>query len=186
MPKSNTWILLLAAAASGLSLVCAGASLAISLIAAAAPPVSQYLSAAQNAEVAARMRSGWWLPVCLVAMALTCAVQIILRRPVLTTARWRASPDTGLTSVLVMAVLFVMLSFMIVRSMSSTFELMRMAAPAPITDSLSFSSLGGNLGTLSLIASCMANVTFCFWWKSSRSPATVVGWMDSAAHVNGG
>ena len=188
MFKSKGWILLLAAMAAALSLMSATASLAIALVAAAAPPVSQYLSAEQNADVAARMKSQWVLPLLMVAFALLTATQVFLRRPFLISVATLERYPVTRSRVYVTAFATTCVGFFWVRSLISGFDAIRAAATAPITDSLAFSGLGSGLGTASLMPVIWSLLLYQLWWQGTRSSETMGvgdGTVGSSLHVEG-
>lgn len=162
--------LVLAGSAAAASVILGSGALTIALIAAARPPVSEYLNAAQNAEVA-RSVSGYWLMALLdVGLGLWAMLQVVLRRPV--PARW--APTRGNLSgpsVAVFSVLFVIVLTLAVRSVLSSLTAINLSRSSAITDASAFSGLTLSLGGLSLMFAVLSSAVFRHWWITGSHEA---------------
>lgn len=154
-----------AGAAAAASLVLSSAGLTIALIAAAAPPVSPFMTEAQNAAQATRVSWMWITPVMMLAMGTWAMAQVVVRRPLLTTEatarRWRVTNSKVGVAGFVLGVFVVLTMIGVMVSIGG----IRNAAGGSITDSTLFFGIGFSLTMLALPLGALSNILLLRWWQ---------------------
>jgi hypothetical protein len=154
-----------AGVAAGVSLVLGAAGLTIALIAAASPPVSEYMTAAQNASEAERVGWTWITPAMVLVMGTWAMAQVVLRRPILTSEstarRWPVTNSTLGVVTFVVGVCVVLTLWSTITSM----VVLRDASGGSITDSVSFAGLGLVVGGAGLPLAMLSGLLLLRWWQ---------------------
>lgn len=110
----------------------------------------------------------WTLPVFVLVLALWAGVQIVLRRPVLFSSETLARHRVTRSGVCVFAVLVAMLGVFTATNVYSAARLALETAPAPMTDSSSFSGIGLSLASFAIALGSLSFTTFQLWWQESQ------------------
>jgi hypothetical protein len=164
--KPGESILMAAAGAAAVSFAAGATSFIIAIIAAAHPPVSEYLTPAQNAQVA----SGWGWGDCVVALLMMAVagailVEVVLRRPLWSGAAYqRVLPLSAWKirwslAVGVAAVLFF--------TWRITTQLSKINSDSALSDGWSLHFLGSSFGTLSMFSMVLGSWLFIWFLDKS-------------------
>jgi hypothetical protein len=152
--------------ASGAALMLASASLTISIIGAASPPLSAYLSAEQRVLQ-------WVASLTTLVFAVLASAQVWVRRPLLTTIvrarRWPRVSAAQMTGLSIFG------GIAIVSALGGLFMALgsiRADQGRAVTDSMSFWGIGIPLGVMANVCSVVAVTLFVSWWQ--RSPPVEV------------
>jgi len=152
------------------ALVLSASGLTITLIAAAYPPVAQYLSDAQNAGEAQRVSSLWISPAFMLCFALWSMAEIICRRPLFLSAgparRWTDQPPRSTTLIFFLTAGVVVACVVGARAAIQSIAL---GIDRPITDRGAFSGLGFGLGMMGFPFLMLSSVFFHRWWWGTRA-----------------
>lgn len=172
--KPGDRILFLSGFAGTTAVLLASASMTISLVAAASPPVSQYLDAAQNAAMAARVGQ-YWIPSALnLLLAIWALAQVVVRKPLLTSSKMQRNRKASNSTLIVasgITLLVVIYGFM---GEADCIASIRAAGPRPITDNMSFSGMSLGIGSTSMCCSVLSMCLFWRWWQDSRTASASV------------
>lgn len=151
--------------AAGVSLVLGAAGLTIALIGAAAMSSSASLTPALGVDEVARVRWLWITPAMTLVVSMWALMQVVLRRPLLTSEstarRWPVTNSTIGVAAFVVGVCVVLATW----SMVLSFDAMRSAGAGSITDSSSFSGLGLRLGGMGFPLAMLSSLLLLRWWQ---------------------
>jgi hypothetical protein len=150
--------------AAAASLVLSSAGLTIALIAAASPPVSSFMTEAQNAAQATRLSWMWIVPAFMLVMGTWAMAQVVVRRPLLTSESTARRPVTNSTLGVVVFMVGVCVVLTIMGLMVSIGG-MRNAAGGSVTDSTLFSGVGSSLTYPALPFAMLSFLLFQRWWQ---------------------
>lgn len=160
----------LAGALAVVALVLSAAGLTITLIAAAYPPVSQYLSDAQNAGELQRVSWMRISPAFMLCFALWSIAEIICRRPLSLSAgrarQWTDQPPRSMTA---MVILTAFIAAACVLGGRAAIQSIALGINRPITDNAAFSGLGLGLGLMAFPFLMLGSVFFHRWWWGVRA-----------------
>jgi hypothetical protein len=162
--KSASLALGSAGVAAGASLVLSSAGLTIGLIAAASPPVSSFMTEAQNAAQATRLSWMWIVPAFMLVMGTWAMAQVVVRRPLLTSESTARRPVTNSTLGVVVFMVGVCVVLTIMGLMVSIGG-MRNAAGGSVTDSTLFFGVGSSLTYPALPFAMLSFLLFQRWWQ---------------------
>ncbi len=163
-------MLSLAGIASAAALLLASASLTVGIIAAACPPVSQYLDAAQNARVAAHTREALIPSALSLLVAMLAMFKVIQRRPIwFRAALWSPLPPSTFSLVLFGAATVVATAFVGV-SIRDSIESVHLAGQRQLTDNLPFASFSLQLGGVAVLFGTLSQILFRRWWLEHEGP----------------
>jgi hypothetical protein len=167
--------LVVAGLAAGVSLLLAGAVLAITVIVIGRPPVYQHLSAEANAAFARWRRWDWIAPALNVSLAFHAIAQVALRRPVLVSMerarRWPKVTTAQIDSFGVFAGVAVLFA-----GRGIVMEIGSLVADTsrPLTDNPSLAGLKTSTGIVSLVLAILSSVVFMRWWQQEEATRSVV------------
>jgi len=151
--------------AAAASLVLSSAGLTIALIAAASPPVSSFMTEAQNAAQATRLSWMWITPATMLAMSTWTMAQVVVRRPLLTSEatarRWPVTNSKVGVANFVLGVVIVLTMIGLMVSIGG----IRNGAGGSITDSTLFSGIGFGLTIPALPLAALSNILLLRWWQ---------------------
>lgn len=152
------------------SLALSVASLTIAVTSVIHPPVSKWLSIAQNAGVATQMKLNLLPALLTLAWSLMVVASVTLRRPLLCSRQslLRAREGSGAAlGIVVVAMLTLFATLINPAALSFAAE---RAAGGSITDSSAFSAIGLSLGSAASMTGIGAFLLLGRWWRLKNVP----------------
>lgn len=172
MQREDRGILLTASLAMA-SLILASMSLLIGVIVAIHPPVSEYLTPAHNAELAATTRWNWVFAAGVLAFDVLSMRGILLRRPVWGDRTHQASTESqfGLS-----LLLFVVGAIAVVFSLSSIHHAVGAlaASKSSVIDNMSFGGIGMSLFGMAMVVGLLGAILHQHQMTGRRAPTVGV------------
>lgn len=173
--KRGEGMLLAAGAVSAVSLMLATASVVIAILSAARPPVSQYLGAVQNDQLARAASNAWIFPTIVLAFSIGAMVQLVLRRLQLTTntsiQRWQVSNGRIAT----ICAITVIVGFFTVASIRSGVQAIGASGGSAGADGFALYGSVSAISSASLVCTMLSNTLFLRWRQDRQSESPEPG-----------